>query len=280
MLSRIDRILLTSADAAAAAERFTTLLDATVDRQDRVPALSARRIVVRLGESEIELLEPDGAGPVADHLATGRGGPFAAGFSSPDLPALRQRLAERGIVPTPIGRDEYFIDARRLGIAGLDVVVSADAERPRIGLVSGLYEVTHLTDTPDAAAAALAATFALDPREFVPIESAQYGYRGSLTLFHRERLHRVETIHPYDTAKTMGRYFGRFGPSLYMCYVETDRLPDIRERLIERAPKDWTGSRADSNGLFIHPKALGGVMMGVSRTTYAWTWSGYPERVT
>jgi hypothetical protein len=183
-------------------------------------------------------------------------------------------------VPTPIGRDEYFIDAGRLGIPGLDVVVSADAARPRVGLVSGLYEATHLTDAPDAAAATLAATFALDPREFVPIESAQYGYRGTLTLFHRERLHRIETIHPYDAAKTMGRYFGRFGPSLYMCYVETDRLPDIRERLIEQAPKDWTGSRADSNGLFIHPNALGGVMMGVSRTTYAWTWSGYPERVT
>ena len=39
-------------------------------------------------------------------------------------------------------------------------------------------------------------------------------------------LHRVESIHPYDRERTMGRYFERFGPSLYMCYGETDDRKD------------------------------------------------------
>ncbi len=77
----------------------------------------------------------------------------------------------------------------------------------------------------------------------------------------------------------MGRYFERYGPTLYMCYGETDRLPELRERLKELAPRDWTGSDTDDNGLFVHPRALGGIMLGVSRTTYAWTWSGFPDRV-
>lgn len=55
----------------------------------------------------------------------------------------------------------------------------------------------------------------------------------------------------------------------------------IRERLLEHAPRDWTGPRGGPrpDNLFIHPRALGGVMLGVSRTTHAWTWSGHPDRV-
>jgi hypothetical protein len=145
--------------------------------------------------------------------------------------------------------------------------------------MSNLYEVTHLTADPAGAAARFAELFGLDAAAFVPIRSEAYGYDGTLTLFRPDALHRVEVIHPYDAAKTMGRYFGRFGPSLYMCYGETDALPRLRERLEALAPDDWTGSRTDDDGLFVHPKALGGVMLGVSRTTYAWTWSGHPERV-
>ncbi len=78
----------------------------------------------------------------------------------------------------------------------------------------------------------------------------------------------------------MGRYCEKFGPSMYMCYGETDDLPALRERLKKLAPEDWTGSDDNPDGLFINPRALGGVMVGVSRATYAWTWSGYPERVT
>lgn len=77
----------------------------------------------------------------------------------------------------------------------------------------------------------------------------------------------------------MGRFFTKFGPSLYMCYGETDDLPRLRTRLEAAAPGDWTGGPDNDDGLFVHPKALGGVMLGVSRTRYAWTWSGHPEWV-
>ena len=33
------------------------------------------------------------------------------------------------------------------------------------------------------------------------------------------------------------------------------------------------------DNLFLHPGALHGVMLGISRSSFAWTWSGCPERV-
>jgi hypothetical protein len=145
-------------------------------------------------------------------------------------------------------------------------------------LLRHLYEATHLTDDAPRTCSELARIFGLDASSFVPIRSENFGYDGTLTLFDASQLDRVETIHPYDETKTMGRFFQRSGPSMYMCYAETDDLPGLRDRVTALAPGDWTGSTEDNDGLFIHPKALGGVMLGISRTTHAWTWSGYPER--
>lgn len=277
MLTRIDRVVITAHDAAAVANRWVVLLDAHEQRRDRIEALGADRIVIGVGDAEVEILQPNGPGPVARHLAAG-GGPYAAGVATRNIHKVRRRLAEAGIVPTQIG-EQFFIDAGRLRIPGLNVVISVDVERPRTGLLTNLYEVTHLTDDAPGSAAAFARLFDLDTRNFVPIRSETFGYDGTLTLFDSNALHRIETIDPFDRTKTMGRYFERFGPTLYMCYGETDRLPELRERLKALAPRDWTGSDADPNGLFVHPRALGGIMLGVSRTTYAWTWSGYPDRV-
>ena len=151
------------------------------------------------------------------------------------------------------------------------MLVSPPAERESIGLMKNLYEATHLTADAPQAIAEIARVFALDASAFVPIHSDTFGYDGSLTLFDANELDRVETIDPFDKTKTMGRFFKRFGPSLYMCYGETDRLGEIRTRLKDLAPDAWTGSDEDDDGLFIHPKALGGVMLGVSRTSHAWT---------
>ena len=35
----------------------------------------------------------------------------------------------------------------------------------------------------------------------------------------------------------------------------------------------------NSDQLWLHPPSLGGMMLGVSRPTMAWKWSGHPERV-
>jgi len=278
VLDRVDRILVAARDADGVAERWCALVDAVVDRRVDEPALGSRKVVLRVGDAELEIHEPIAAGPVAEHVERGAG-PLAAGLATTDLSALLAHLDDEGIRSVPLAENRYFLDAEALDIPGLRVVVSAVAESQPTGLLENLYECTHLTDDAERSAERIARVFGLDASVFVPIESENYGYRGSLTLFDDARLHRIETINPHDRGKTMGRYFERFGPSLYMCYGEAASIAPLRERLKALAPGDWTGSEQDQNGLFVHPKATGSTMLGVSRTTWAWSWSGHPERI-
>jgi hypothetical protein len=168
-----------------------------------------------------------------------------------------------------------------LGVPGLRAVLSAEAERECVGLLDRFYEVTLLGAHWKETAERIAAQLALDARGFVPIRSAEYGYEGVLTLFHPARLDRIEVVTPLDPAKTMGRFFARRGPSLYMCYAESNDTAALRARLLECAREHWTGPREGlaPDNLFVHPAALSGLLLGVSRRSFAWTWSGSPGRV-
>lgn len=280
MLTQVDRLQVVVADGRDATEAYQRLFDAVPLREDRVATLGARRTVLRLGSSEIEVLEPEGVGRVAEFL--GRSGPglFAAGFAVSDPDALAAHLRGLG---RPVERegDQLLLSHAVLGLPGLQVVVSPEAEREPAGLLRGLYEVTSLAADFVDFSERVARLFGLDPANFQPIHSEAYGYDGVLTLFRQDSLQRIEVVTPYDRARTMGRYFARKGPRFYMAYAEADDTTALRDRLLERAPRDFTGPRegAMPDNLFVHPAALLGVMLGVSRTSYAWTWSGDPERV-
>ena len=278
---RVDRIQLVTRDRSETAASWGGLVGAEVAREDKIAALGALRTILSVGTSEVELLEPDGTGRVAEFAsATGGAGLFAAGFSVPDVPRLAADLAAREI-PFDQEGGQLLLDPAALGGSGLRVVVSRETARERVGLIERLYETTNLVADVAAATEGLVRVFGLDPAPFVPIRSDNYGYDGVLTLFQDGELDRVEIIHPFDAAKTMGRFFGKRGPSLYMCYAETDRPGEVRERALEHAPGDWTGPRDGDrpDNQFLHPRALGGMMMGVSRTHFAWSWSGAPDRI-
>ncbi len=280
MLSSVDRIQAVVRNREATAERYQRLLGAEVESRDRLSLLGAHRCTLALGHSYVELLEADGSGPVADFLKANGPGLFAAGVATARLEELLRHLESRG-VRGEREADQLFLSPQALGVGGLRIVVSAQRERRAAGLVDFLYEVTHLHGDARVSGECIAELFGLRKDCFAPIVSAEYGYDGILTLFHRDRLDRLETITPRTPANTMGRFFAKRGPSLYMCFAESSDTAALRERLIEHADGDWSGPRdgAAPDMLFIHPKALGGTMLGVSRTSVAWTWSGKPERV-
>lgn len=280
MSARIDRIQMVVGDAEPVAGAWLRLLGAETVREDVCDALAVRRRVLALGESEIELLVPQGPGAAADFLAATGGGLFAAGIAVADPAALRTRLAERGVAAGSEA-DRLLLSPEALGIPGLRLVVSPLEERRRVGRARFVYEVTHLCGDPGRVVARLADLLDLDPAGFVPIRSEPFGYEGTLTIFDRDRLDRLEIIRPFDASKTMGRFHARRGDCLYMAYAESSDAASIRTQCIAHAPGDWTGPRDAPvpDNLFLHPRALGGMMLGVSRTTFAWTWSGHPDWV-
>ena len=280
MILGVDRIQLAVASRHAAAERWTRLLGAEPVQEDRVAALAAHRTVLRAGTSEIELLQPDGLGATAQFVSRSRTSIFALGLAVADLARVRAHLDATAIHHVLEG-NQLFVTGEWLGIPGLRLVLSQAEERKPAGLLSHIYEATHLARGYRRSVDRLVKVFDVDGANFVPIRSEQYGYEGALTLFDPDRLDRIETVTPNAPDKTMGRYLQRRGPGFYMFYAEAPDLVAIRERLLEHAPQQWTGSRdeASPDNLFIHPQALENAMLGVSRESFAWTWSGHPERV-
>lgn len=279
MITRIDRMIVTAPRRRLAAEAWQCLVGAEVVREDRVAYVAALRTVLRVGASEIELLEPDGIGLAAQHVSRSRTAIFAVGLAVDDLGGAQARLDARAVHHVREGA-QLWMSGEWTGVPALRVVVTQDERRPGAGLLQHIYEATHLYQDHRRATRHIAETFELDRKHFASIRSEPYGYEGTLALFHPDRLDRIESITPFDRAKTMGRFFGRQGPCLYMFYAEARDPKALRERLLEHAPNAWTGPREGApDNLFVHPQALHGVLLGVSRESVAWTWSGHPERV-
>ena len=282
MLSEIDRILIATPDAAQSAQAWKERVGAVEVSQDRLHDFAAKRITMRAGTSDIELLEPDGEGLVAQELKR-RGRPhlFAAGASSPEPSAVAATAMKSGATIHLEG-GRHTITLTMEG-APIRFIVSPEAKRERAGLLDFLYEVTVLAENQASAVAQIAKAFALNPETFTEITSEKFGYTGVLTLFEAGRLHRFEVITPTDMEKTMGRFYRREGCSFYMAFAECARMPDIeaaapgKQITIDR-PTARPASKS-SDQLWLHPAAMGGMMLGVSRPTMAWKWSGQPQRV-
>jgi predicted enzyme related to lactoylglutathione lyase len=263
-------------DRAAAEETFRAIFDAAKVGENESELNAATRSVMQVGISQFELLQPTGPGPVQEFLDRWGEGLLTAGFSTPNVSLLSRRLSEHNILWRDEGEQVYIEPSQT---PGLRAVISPDADRERVGPITWLYEVTNIVDDHKASATFYAGIFGLDQSKFSPLASHDYGYKGQLTLFDPpNRLDRIELSQITDPERAMGRFAQKRGQSIYMCYVETDDVPAVIERLEKRGAKHARRKDAHNpEGLFIHPTALHGVLMGVSRTNLAWNWSGRPE---
>jgi hypothetical protein len=278
MLKRVDRIQIAVADNNAAERVVAEVFGAELVRRDKAAPLAAKRTTMQAGASLIEILEPDGVGPVQDFLSKWGGGLFGAGFSVDDPGEAAHHLAKCG-VNFEQSAGQLYLDAT--ATFGMRTVISQHQERAPVGALKWIYEVTNVVGDWKAASDRYARIFALDAAKFSPIESKEFGYTGTLTLFDPPaRLDRIEISQITDANLAMGRFHKRRGDSLYMFYVETDDVSALEQRLQARGARFAANRRDEAGlaGLFIHPSAFLGVLIGVSRTEHAWTWSGDPAR--
>jgi hypothetical protein len=68
MLKRVDRVQIAVADLNQAEKVAAAVFDAETLRRDEVAALCARRATMQAGASLLELVQPDGAGPVREFV--------------------------------------------------------------------------------------------------------------------------------------------------------------------------------------------------------------------
>lgn len=275
MLSYVDRVQLVVADRKAAVEQWKAIFGAEKLSEGGSRFLNSHITTVQAGVSLFEFLEPAGPGLVQDWARKWGQGLYGVGFATPDMAAMKRHFDSQ-VVRVVEENGNLFLDAGQTH--GMPTVIVPEAPREPVGAIRRIYEVTNPVADWQGAAALYTRIFGLDPTRYSPIESKLYGYRGTLTLFDPpDRLDRVEIAQTWgDTA--MDRFYKKRGPSLYMCYVETDDVPALAMRL-RAAGARFTDSedRPPETGLFIHPSALCGMLMGVSRTNYAWVWSGRPE---
>lgn len=285
MRPEIDRVQLAVTDRREAAQGWQRLLGAEHRRDDKVACLGALRSVYQVGSSEIEFLEPDGVGIIADSL-TARGRPhlFGAGVAVPDLDALTRHITALGHDCRAEG-DQVHLRYAEAGANDLHMVLSPAIAREPVGLLDKLYEVTILDHDFQAMTDAVANLFRLDAGQFCRITSGNFKYDGYLTLFEADELDRFEVIHPTSPETTMGRFQSQAGRAYYMAFAETPHILEIEKRAKETgvgltvARPEGRPESQMADQLWLHPPALGGMMLGVSRRTMAWSWSGHPDRV-
>jgi hypothetical protein len=278
MLKRVDRVQIAVADSGAAEKVVAEVFGGELVRRDKAAPLAARRSTMQAGASLIEILEPDGTGAVQDFVSKWGSGLFGAGFSVDDPDAAAHHLAKCG-VSFEQSAGQLYLDPG--ATFGMRTVISQHHERAPVGAIKWAYEVTNVVGDWKAASDRYARIFVLDVAKFSPIESKQFGYTGTLTLFDPPaRLDRIEIAQITDANLAMGRFHQRRGDSLYMFFVETDDVGALEQRLQARGSRFAAHTRDDAGlaELFIHPSAFLGVLVGVSRTEHAWTWSGDPNR--
>lgn len=278
MLSYVDRIQMVVPDRKEAVARWQAVFGAEQLAEDGSRHLNAHRTTVQAGRSLFEFLEPAGPGPIQDFRDCWGQGLYGAGFSTPDLTALAKRLADKGCPTVEEGGRLYLGETR----FGMPIVLTEDpspAGRGYTGHIRCVYEVTNPVGDWEAATAYYTDLFSLDDSKYCPIGSKLYGYQGTLTLFDPpNRLDRVEVVTTYEGSGAMDRFYRKRGDSLYMCYIETDDVFAMQARLEANHLRYSPGEgRPDGTNLFIHPQALFGMLMGVSKTMYGWAWSGHPE---
>lgn len=281
MLEGVDRVLVAVRDLDKAIRSYEYLLDGVVEHRWSSEVLNADVAVLRIGGSFVELCSPKGTGIISDRL-TRREGLVFGGSCVSKLDEYTAYLDEKGVRYTR-GDGRIYIAGTEL--YGLPLVVSEgrkEVDRSPGAIVMHLYELTVVLNTKwEHVAQDYSERLGIDRIHEVPITFDRFGYVGTLLKYRSDTLDRIELAEAHDERYAMGRFSQRHGDGLYMCYIETDNLAEIIRRL-EAVNGKWTRRTTEPverDGLWVHPSMLHGVLLGVSRSTLAWGWSGQPDKV-
>ena len=258
MLERTDRLALAVPRADDAVETYRQLFDTVVVDDCQDDDCVARRVTLQWGRDQLELFEPKGPGPVADFIDQGKRGIFAGGFSLTQPDKLAARLESKDVRVRQQGDDRYMVLPADLDGTGL--IISKNVERERVGLGDKIWQITYAAPDLDAAVARYSDLFGIEEMFTNRYDSEQFGYHGAITWFDARDgglLDSLEYLEPFDESKAVARFVDRVGNGIYMASIETDKIPQIRERVMSTGG-GWQGAEF---GGFIHPRRTWGLLL-------------------
>ncbi|MEL7186880.1 MAG: hypothetical protein AAFN50_10685 [Pseudomonadota bacterium] len=263
MLDQTDRLALAVPDADQAAAGLNSLFDSIIVDDSVDPDANARRVTLQWGFDQLELYEPQGPGPAADFIESGKRGLFAGGFSLADPAGVAARIEEAGIPVTQQG-DRFVIYPDDL--RGTGVILSPLNQHERVGLMEKIWQITYTIPDLDEGVAFYTDLFGVEDKFTSRYTSARWGYDAAITWFDARKGHvldSLEYLDPFEHDKAAGRFLKRTGGTggIYMASTHTDDLPLIRERVISTGG-GWEGSANGSMG-FIHPRRTSGLLLTV-----------------
>ncbi len=110
MLTGLDHIVLICNDLDVATSNYKMLLGREPDWTAVTPDDGTASVWFQIGETGLELLGPEGDGPVGDKLkkmiAAGGGGLVSLAFSCAQIDEMHTRFSKRGLVPSDISHGQ------------------------------------------------------------------------------------------------------------------------------------------------------------------------------
>jgi hypothetical protein len=260
VLIDLDRVVVAAREHEPVPDALRRILGAEVVGRDQLPFWSAKRTTLRAGVSEIEVLEPDGVGAVADFV--GRRGPglFAVGFAAATLKEFRLHLEAQGVFYEKHDRQLFLSADKGVDLPGLNVVISPAEEREPAGLLQRLCGATLLTRHPEAGPA-LARILGADSSRLSKLSQTPLGLTATLLRVGDGLAHCLAILAPWDASTSIGRLFLRYRPHLYMASAHSEQLAAIRERLGPDAYQP--ASRSTDTAVLIPARLLRGLRLGV-----------------
>jgi hypothetical protein len=245
MVSDLDRIVVAVRYRAPVVETLCKVFDAEVVGADRLPVWAAERTTLRVGVSEIELVEPTGVGYVADSL--GRLGPgfFAIGFGSESLAGLRAHLERRGAFFTEHEGRLYLTSDEGVDLPGVSLVFTPAKARERAGLLQRLCGVTLLHRDLGLHREVIR-LLGVRPARAPEVREASAGSTEVVVDLGAGSRSHVAIVAPWDNSTPIGRFFFRHGPGVYLAQATSEKLPVVRERLAALGYPSPAGSAEDS----------------------------------
>jgi hypothetical protein len=238
---------------------FREILGAEVVGRDHLPLWSAGRTTLRVGISEIEVLEPKGVGAVADFI--GRRGPglFAVGFASADLDEFRAHLETQTVYFHERERQIFLTSDSGVDLPGLNLVVTAAKKRAPAGLLERLCGATLLHRAVEPGA--LLRVLGVPSSRRSEVRQAIPGFSGTAIHLGEGLTSHLAILAPWGNDTPIGQFFYRYGSGIYLASATSEKLPAIRERLGSDA--NAAPTRSADAPLLIPSELLGGTRLAV-----------------